>query len=452
MNRIVNLDKNKWLNLSLLILVIVTVTSALILINLGRFTTLTLDDFDYGMDLYHLIDGGNYSFIDVIRVALNKVVSMRDQWQGTYFGIFVMALNPLLFDSNLGWLLPATAISVILLGNVCLYSWIGKRLNIDRRVIWILILSTTLININSMPSTNEGMYWWISVSFYTASYLLVMSYFVLWMNLPKHRFLYSVAMLIVGFMLEGYCTHLLFLLACFAFALSAPGNFVREAQVAGVPAWLAVLESPFYALMHLLVYLSPATLLICGIVGYFLNMNRSVWSQHEKTIRSFWYLVSVILIYSAMFAPTIYGENHVAAGRYLNMLYLMHLPICLLITWFIVARYGRNFHLHIDVKLTAPVVIGAFAFLFSGLFNGHYEDFATLTALLDLRNGYAYQYQAETQQRNAILESEQSVVTIQKRTVYPRLFMVDDGTTDWVNEDMCEFYGKQEIIIDDIDH
>ena len=480
MNRIGKWDKQRWINVALILLVIVTIASSAILINLGRYTTLVLDDFDYGMDLYHLIQSGNHGLADVFSVALNKVIAMRSEWQGTYFGIFVMALNPLVFNSSLGWLLPTVAIAVIFLGNCCLFLWLGKKLNLSMQWKWILILAVTLININSMPSMNEGMYWWISISFYTASYLLVMVYFVLWMDLPKHRILYSVLMLVCGFMLEGNCwpcctlmiaftviyvfegiihkrwskkdlvlyvVHLIFLLACFGFALSAPGNFVRESQVAGLPAWLAVMESPFYGVMHLLVYLSPATVLICGLIGYWLHQHRGSWLKYKDTVSSFWFLIAVILIYSAMFAPTIYGENHVAAGRYLNMLYLFHLPICLLITWFVVAKYGSNFHIHLDYRLAPALFVCGFAFLFSGLFNGHYEDFASLTALLDLRNGYATTYQAETITRNEILQSKYTIVTIPSRTVYPRLFMVDDGTTDWVNEDMCEFYGKEAIIV-----
>lgn len=473
-------DKQQWLTLSLIFLGVVTLLSSLILINLGRYSALALDDYDYGMDLYHLIQTSSYSWVDVLKTALNKVIAMRSQWQGTYFGIFVMALNPLVFNSNLGWVIPFVSILSIFLGNVCLFCWIGRKLKLDWKISWIAIFAVTLVNINTLPSMNEGMYWWISVSFYTLSYFLAMGYFVLWMDLPKHRIIYSGLMLVVGFMLEGNCwpvctlmiaftvlycfelflhrrltkkdrwlyaLHFLFLAGCFVFALSAPGNFVRESQVAGVPAWLAVIESPFYAIMHLLVYLTPATVVVCCTAGYLLHKHRELWKMVKPQSGSFWFLLAVILIYSAMFAPTIYGENHVAAGRYLNMLYLLHLPICLLITWFFVARYGSKIHIRFDRSFIGVGVVCGFVLLFSGLFNGHYEDFSSLTALLDLRNGYAIQYQAETKAREAILLSDEKVVTIPKRTVYPRLFMVDDGTTDWVNEDMCEFYGKQEIII-----
>lgn len=480
MEMIKQTDYKRILKMITISLGLITLVSALILIYMGSYASLALDDFDYGMNTYHLIQSGSYSFFDVVGVAIDKVIAMRDQWQGTYFGIFVMSLNPLFFDSSLGWLLPLTAIGSIFLGNICLFSWIKKQLQLDRMIQWSLIFAVTLITINTLPAMNEGMYWWISVSFYTFSYALVMGYFVLWMSLPRHRLVYSGLMLLLGFMLEGNCWpcctlmiafvilycgygfirkfdrkdqllylfHALFLITCFLFALSAPGNFVRESVVAGVPAWIAIIESPFYALLHILVYLSPATLLICAIVGYELNRNRTVWAAYQSFFRSIWFLIGVVLLYSAMFAPTIYGENHVAAGRYLNVLYLLHLPVCLAITLFLIARYRSRFSIHVDKTMLLPGIILGAAFLFSGLFWGKYEDFASLTVLLDIRNGYADQYRYETRLRMEQLTNDEPIVTIPSRSVYPRLFMVDDGSTDWVNEDMSEYYSKQEIIID----
>ena len=122
MEMIKQMDYKRILKMITISLGLITVVSALILIYMGSYASLALDDFDYGMNTYHLIQSGSYSFFDVVGVAIDKVIAMRDQWQGTYFGIFAMSLNPLFFDSSLGWLLPLTAIGSIFLGNVCLFS------------------------------------------------------------------------------------------------------------------------------------------------------------------------------------------------------------------------------------------------------------------------------------------------------------------------------------------
>ena len=149
-----------------------------------------------------------------------------------------------------------------------------------------------------------------------------------------------------------------------------------------------------------------------------------------------------------MFTPTIYGENHVAAGRYLNILFLFHLPVLLAITTYMIVLGGKFLSIHVNGNATILTLSILFIGIFGGCFTNNYEDFSTLTVLLDLRNGSAEKYKAETEERTALMLSDLPRVSIHPRTVYPRLFVKEDISADWVNEIMSEYYGK-EIIVDE---
>ena len=459
---------NKTIKLITLIALSGLLVSVCLLVFQGNFNVLRLDDFDYGMYLHNL-NGSNINFSSVIKHNLDNVIWMRETWQGTYFALFLMKLSPLYFSSNLGGLSVFLIVISIILANYCYGKVAIKVFGFNKNSVLLLSTLLSLFQINCLPSPQEGLYWWMGGALYLFSYLYIAIILYCLVTIDKYKMLKLLIVTFFVFATEGSgwpCATLLVVILFFLtlykfsvndsykylylytfiiaglflfYAFSAPGNFVRKSIEVGASMPLALAESFIYSIVHLFVYFNSATLVILLIFAYFLikqcDLEKIKYLGKKRCLFAYW------CCYSSMFAPAIYGENYVAAPRYLNILFMMHIIFCLLIVVFIVVNFNISFSFS---NKTLVIFILGFMYI-SGFFNYNYADPASFTVILDTINGTNSSFKHVMDSNFAILESDDKDVTITIPIKRPRLFVYEGLNYEWVKDDIMEYYGKDSV-------
>lgn len=460
--------KYKYINYFLFVCLILSIA---ILVYQGSFNTLRVDDFEYGKYTYNAWKN-THNILEVLKLNFDDVLLMRQKWQGTYFALFIMKLCPQFFNYDLHWLTTLIILIIIIISNFLIIKSLEKLFSLEKSISTSLILLISLFQINCMPSVAEGIYWWVGGSLYLFSYLYFSIIIYCITTLDKHKILKSLIIMFFLFAIEGsswpgatlmvttlfFITiigfikkdknkylYLFFLIfACFwlIFAFTAPGNFVRKEAEGGASMPVALIESFIYSIVHLFVYFNTSTLCICLLFAYGIiksnKKDKLILFKNKYMLLAYW------CTYSAAFAPAIYGENYVAAPRYLNLLYLFHLVLCLLLTAFIVLNLNIKInHQHTESKLA----LLAFLF-FAGFFNNNYADPASITVLLDTINQTNTQYKEVNEYNRKQLESDDKTVTLISQHKSPRLFMQNNYQEEWVYNEMLNYYNKTEITFD----
>lgn len=86
---------------------------------LGKYNFMKADDFSYG-SITHRTFVQTGSVIETLKAAVTTVKTTYNTWQGTFSSVFLMSLQPGVFDYRLYKLVPAMMISMILLANFLL--------------------------------------------------------------------------------------------------------------------------------------------------------------------------------------------------------------------------------------------------------------------------------------------------------------------------------------------
>ncbi len=88
-------------------------------------------------------------------------------WQGTFVGAFVMALNPAVFTiAGYGWHAPALLLAFVTMQGLLLRA-VGRWLRLPGGAIWLGFCGLTLLQWVWIPDLLEGLYWFNSAWFYT---------------------------------------------------------------------------------------------------------------------------------------------------------------------------------------------------------------------------------------------------------------------------------------------
>lgn len=147
--------------------------SALLLLSLIPIALIARYDYPMGDDqlfgastaeVYRQTHSVSAAFTEAARVAEEKYVS----WQGTFSGIFLMALHPGVFDLSLYALTPFLLIGALIAGSLFFSGVLMLGyLRTDKRSWLLLTLTVLFFSIQLLPSAREGFFWYNGGIYYT---------------------------------------------------------------------------------------------------------------------------------------------------------------------------------------------------------------------------------------------------------------------------------------------
>lgn len=462
---------------------------------IAKYNVPAVDDYKYGADAYKVLKSGGNVF-DALKAAFFTTIDTYQIWQGTFTGIFLMALQPDVWGH--GWyamttytILPIFILGQLYFGDVLLHG-ICKA---ERRNSLVISCVVTGLSILWVPYPVESFFWFNGSSFYTLYYslmLLLLGYLLYKMFCTSviKWYSYGVVVLLAAFIGGGnYVTGLVLLelhallvvfvlfwqkenkgksllftstgvlLFSFIVNVAAPGNSLRASGCNSMPAWKSIVESFVCACE----YMGQWTSIL--VVFSMLFIFPFIWKIVEKVTFSFRYplLVSVLsfCFFASHFTPTLYAQSYAGPGRLKDIIYYTYwiLLAVNLTYWTGWLKEQMNMYLadvtvhDIVQKSFKKWLIPYFAVLLVGYvismpFYG-YKSTSSYSALQSLRNGEAKQYYAEYQERLVVLEDESlKEVKLNDFSVKPYVLFWDDVSEDpahWKNVCVRQYYGKEKV-------
>ncbi len=486
-----------WTAVALLVLALVP------LLGISVFNHSYADDWHYGVDA-HLALQATGSVLEALRAALAEVADAYVTWQGTYSAIFLMSLQPGVFGE--GWYALAAPLILVSLAAATAYAshaLVRGVLRADRST-WLLVTALVLLlQTQLLPSPVEGIFWYNSAVYYTFyhSLMLVMVGLAARMLVPgadravaARR---AVLLAVLAFIVAGgnFVTALLVLealaaavavlviardrrwmllapalavhVAGFAASVLAPGNAERQASQFPADALSApatIVRSAFAGWEYGVLWVNGLLVLAVLVAVPFLAR------AARGSSLSFRYpgaaVFAALAFFATSFTPTFKSMGSVGPGRVQNVRYYLFVVLVFvcatwIVGWWVRRRDGSGAapHRFPDPVRAARRALLAWAAVCGcvlciacsfALDERHVDDLASFSAAASLASGEAAAYDAQVDERLALLESSSSsTIEVPFYTAGPKvLFMGDvrDNMGNYVNFRLAQWYGKDSVV------
>ena len=451
---------------------------------LGRCAVPAADDFGYSA-AGRLAWEASGSVWHVLRAAASQVVSSWYGWQGSFSGIFLMALQPALFAERLYLLTPFVMLGALLLGVFSLsLALFGGVFHADRRAALLTAAAVCLLCTQLPPSAVQGFYWWNGAVYYVFFHGAAMAAIALAIRLVRRGGRGREALLVLLALFLGggnYVTALgcailavgalcltallktpgrrrlllptLALLLAFALSAAAPGNAVRAMTVYDSPGVLEAIGLSFRAGAEGVLAWTNLPLL-----GTLLLLSPFLYRAAAEAKFSFRFPALVTLfsycLLSAMYCPPIYAMGNAGDLRLANIVYFSYVLLAALnlFYWLGWAARKRPLPALSPSGRRAAVLLAALLFVLSwGLYVRGGHSICSLGAAGLLRSGEAQAYRACADRRLTVLQDRSIRATaLEPFPSQPYLLYVEDIYEDpdnWVNVVMSLYYDKDSLWI-----
>ena len=452
---------------------------------LGRYDVPASDDYSYGAEA-HLAFVNTGSISEAIRAAGRQVEASYTSWQGTWSAIFIMALQPAVFNFKLYGITPMLMLTAILVGFFSSCRALFSDAFGEKRWFSVFVgAMVALIGIQMMPFPAESLYWYNGSVYYTAFQGVALFSFSLIVKLcfqGKKVKVRIVLLMILNVLLGGgnYVTALVCLIVdgailffllltkngtwkriigpavalvlSFAASILAPGNAYREyaADLFFNPM------NPVEAIVYSFRAGGSFTLrwLHLPVIGWMVLLSAGVISRKEKLNYDFRYPWILTLfsycLFSAMFCPSYYAMGHSGPMRLWNINWYTWLVLVTLNTYYWAGWIKQQLSFSINFRWMIPAALVIFVLsLPIHLFNG--GGYTSTAAIGSLISGEAKAYYETAEKRLEILNNpEIRVAVLPPYPTTPYLLFTDDITEDpdyYSNQDIALFYGKERVVL-----
>lgn len=466
---------------------IVLILSLLPLLYVSRYNHPTGDDIFYGIDA-HLVWEDTHSIPRTIGNALQGVAHDYQTWQGTYVAMLFMRLQPTVFSEKLYFVTPFLIIGLLLGGYWYLLCQLRRYVlpleRYEQVGIWAVL---TFLSLQWVVSPGEAFYWYNGGLYYSGFYGITMLLFgLLCKYIFTRRKTTLAGIFLLAFLIGGsnYLTLLwsmlvllltaawcwlkkrpgrlaltcatLFQLGCFAFSATAPGNAVRQAYSAQLPAVKAIIFSLGQGTAYLSAWLNGWWILGAMLLLVFVIPAIQKIDFHFPHP----FLVTVFLygMFCTLSCPTFYAQSSTGPGRAVNIIYYgfiltSYISLFYLAGW-VYNRYrdsGDRSHVLYPVyfRLLALVVVLQVCI---GLHDNTIKLSASVQALRDIVHGTAAAYDREYNERIELLQnSNVSDLVLMPYQNQPLTVYVGDygpSADQGSNQALARWYGHDTIVID----
>ena len=466
---------------------IVFLVSLIPILYLSGYVHATGDDYGYGART-HQMWLSTHSVWQVLKAAGQTVQHYWIGWQGTWFTIFLMSLQPEVFWDNGYWIVPWIMLALTIFSTLYLTEYIMvQKLRLPKAT-WI---SCTLILLLAMiqyfPSTKSGIFWYNGTAHYIIPYsMALVAIRCCWSFADRKRKKDWIAAFICMALLGGasYLAPLLVLIAvaylilcewktkkhvfylCIPVAAElaglivsylAPGNKSRGGEDFGIHGLLIVktiLECFVDGAKQIFLYLFKTPfILLCLVVIAVLLVNAF---QKVRPTFDFPYpvivAVAMFCMYCAMYAPGVYAGVELSGGVP-NTIYQVFL-----MTVFITVIYTvgwMNHHFCKDEKMgkIKKAVCGGLLMLALFLIlveKGTLKSSTSYQCYDYIVSGQADDYKAQMEERLSLLrnpELKNVELPAMNSDQGPLMHMeVMEDPKEWTNTVVKQFFGKESVI------
>lgn len=466
---------------------IVFLVSLIPILYLSGYVHATGDDYGYGART-HQMWLSTHSVWQVLKAAGQTVQHYWIGWQGTWFTIFLMSLQPEVFWDNGYWIVPWIMLALTIFSTLYLTEYIMvQKLRLPKAT-WI---SCTLILLLAMiqyfPSTKSGIFWYNGTAHYIIPYsMALIAIRCCWSFADRKRKRDWIAAFICMALLGGasYLAPLLVLIAVAYLILCewktkkhvfylripvaaelaglivsylAPGNKSRGGEDFGIHGLLIVktiLECFVDGAKQIFLYLFKTPfILLCLVVIAVLLVNAF---QKVRPTFDFPYpvivAVAMFCMYCAMYAPGVYAGVELSGGVP-NTIYQVFL-----MTVFITVIYTvgwMNHHFCKDEKMgkIKKAVCGGLLMLALFLIlveKGTLKSSTSYQCYDYIVSGQADDYKAQMEERLSLLrnpELKNVELPAMNSDQGPLMHMeVMENPKEWTNTVVKQFFGKESVI------
>ena len=466
---------------------IVFLVSLIPILYLSGYVHATGDDYGYGART-HQMWLSTHSVWQVLKAAGQTVQHYWIGWQGTWFTIFLMSLQPEVFWDNGYWIVPWIMLALTIFSTLYLTEYVMvQKLRLPKAT-WI---SCTLILLLAMiqyfPSTKSGIFWYNGTAHYIIPYsMALVAIRCCWSFADRKRKKDWIAAFICMALLGGasYLAPLLVLIAvaylilcewktkkhvfylCIPVAAElaglivsylAPGNKSRGGEDFGIHGLLIVktiLECFVDGTKQMFLYLFKTPfILLCLVVIAVLLVNAF---QKVRPTFDFPYpvivAVAMFCMYCAMYAPGVYAGVELSGGVP-NTIYQVFL-----MTVFITVIYTvgwMNHHFCKDEKMgkIKKAVCGGLLMLALFLIlveKGTLKSSTSYQCYDYIVSGQADDYKAQMEERLSLLrnpELKNVELPAMNSDQGPLMHMeVMEDPNEWTNTVVKQFFGKESVI------
>lgn len=433
------------------------------------------------------------SILHVLKDAVSYALRTWRDWQGTFTGVIIMTLNPIVFS------LKHYGVHAVLLLFVHLAAWLvfvrhffGRRLGLSAGAWGGLYLALSAFSLMFMPDIVEGIFWFNGAWFYTGAQAAALITLMLCdrfcesdvRGVKKMLFALLCVGLLFALGMDNYITAMMTAAALFMMALQrawakdkraairtalfllpigvgllisvvAPGNSVRmerDGAYEGGPLWL--LSSILWTMRDAAKYFvrfafkTPLLALVFAATPMLAKeINGKIEDSPERVRHSppIWAtVVAAYLILCAMIIPHMYSSGYAGSGRVVNMYHLYVLLAVPLATVLVLMRLKPRTRAMLTGKRAQTVccVLAVAAFVLC-LALGQMGNYNKLVS--DQRDGTQDAYIAQFQNEYALCEAAgegDEVVLPAWRvwTVTGKPTAYEDAAM-WTNEAMAQYFG-----------
>ena len=346
---------------------------------LGRYTYPQSDDYSYGMRPHlALMNGGG--LWQVLQASWEEIKITYETWQGTFFSLFLMTLQPGIWGEQYYHIVPFLLIGLLTASTLFVLRVIFRKyMKTTGSRYWIVALSILLMSTQLVIEKPSAFYWYNGAIHYMGAYafLLFLAGTVLLLIQEERRpkrtaetILAAILAVMVGGgnLVTGLITGVLFVYLLLALFVSGnrkksrrlvipflfyaaayginiicPGNFVRQGESEGefanpllaiLQSFKACLDSAFGSWMNWFV-----VLFLIALIPVMWRIVRKVeFSFPMPGVEA----AASFCLLSAMYTPEIFATGTWEIGRVLNIIYCMEI---LLLTLNLLYFLGWLFHL-----------------------------------------------------------------------------------------------------------
>ena len=150
---------------------ILFVISLLPVIYVGLHNYASGDDYWYGVYTYRgWVEGG---LLGALKGSLRMVAEFYQNWQGTWFTMFLFTLSPNHFFEN-GYMITVFIALGCLIGSIAYLAhfYLVKKLNFTKGAAAMIVCMISYLAIQYIPRTTSGIYWFNGIMHYSVPFLL----------------------------------------------------------------------------------------------------------------------------------------------------------------------------------------------------------------------------------------------------------------------------------------
>ncbi len=146
--------------------------SLLPIIYVGLHNYATGDDYWFSLYTYRAwVETG--SVFETLKGSARMVARMYEEWQGTWFTLFLFTLSPNNFWEN-GYVLTVCFSLGLLIGGIGYLAdfYLVRKLYFTRGAVAIIVCSVSFLSLQYIPRTTSGIYWYNGVAHYSVPFFL----------------------------------------------------------------------------------------------------------------------------------------------------------------------------------------------------------------------------------------------------------------------------------------